>query len=115
MLHLPRPILKVLHPFAAVFRERTWQHAQLLLVGAILAPGQRTVTAALRVMGLSHEPHFQTYHRVLNRASWSSRRLSELLLMLLLRAFVPDDAPVVVGIDEIIERQRGPKIAARGI
>jgi hypothetical protein len=115
MLHLPRPIIKVLHPFAAVFRERTWNHAQILLVGAILAPGQRTVTAALRIMGFSHEPHFQNYHRVLSRASWSSRRLSELLLALLLRAFVPDDAPVVVGIDETIERRRGPKIAARGI
>ena len=115
MLHLPRPIIKVLHPFAAVFRERTWEHAQVLLVGAILAPGQRTVTAALRIMGLSHELHFQNYHRVLSRASWSSRRLSELLLMLLLRAFVPDDAPVVVGIDETIERRRGPTIAARGI
>src|SRR5919199_1808358 len=115
MLHLPRPIIKVLHPFAAVFRDRTWEHAQVLLVGAILTPGQRTVTAALRIMGLSHEPHFQTYHRVLSRASWSSRRLSELLLMLLLRTFVPDEAPVVVGIDETIERRRGRKIAARGI
>jgi DDE superfamily endonuclease len=115
MLHLPRPILKVLHPFTAVFRERTWEHAQVLLVGAILAPGPRTVTAALRIMGLSHEPHFQNYHRVLSRATWSARRLSELLLMLLLRSFVPDEAPVVVGIDETIERRRGPKIAARGI
>jgi hypothetical protein len=104
-----------LHPFAAVFRERTWEHAQVLLVGAMLAPGQRTVTSALRIMGLSQESHFQNYHRVLSRATWSSRRLSELLLMLLLRAFVPDDAPVVVGIDETIERRRGPKIAARGI
>jgi hypothetical protein len=115
MLHLPRPIIKVLYPFAASFRERTWQHAQVLLVGAILAPGQRTVTSALRIMGLSYELHFQNYHRVLSRATWSSRRLSELLLMLLLRTFVPDDAPVVVGIDETIERRRGPKIAARGI
>ena len=115
MLHLPRPIIKVLHPFAAVFRERTWEHAHVLLVGAILAPGQRTVTAALRIMGLSHEPHFQNYHRVLSRATWSARRLSELLLMLLLQTFVPEDAPVVVGIDETIERRRGPKIAARGI
>src|SRR5689334_10106612 len=98
MFHLPRPIIKVLHPFAAVFRERTWQHAQVLLVGAILAPGQRTVTSALRVMGLGSVPHFQNYHRVLSRATWSSRRLSELLLMLLLRTFVPDQAPVVVGI-----------------
>src|SRR4028118_812585 len=115
MFHLPRPIIKVLHPFAAVFRERTWHHAQLLLVGAILSPGQRTVTSALRIVGLSHDPHFQTYHRVLNRASWSSRHLSERLLMLLLRAFVPDDQPVIVGIDETIERRRGKKIAAKGI
>src|SRR4029079_3481620 len=107
--------IKVLHPFASLFRERTWEKAQLLLVGAILSPGQRTVTAALRIMGLSHEPHFQNYHRVLSRASWPSRRLSELLLILLLRAFVPDDAPVVVGIDETIHPRRGPKIAARAI
>ena len=115
MLHLPRPIIKVLHPFRRLFRTPTWEHAQVLLVGTILAPGQRTVSSALRVMGLRHEPHFQNYHRVLNRATWSSRALSHLLLLLLLRAFVPDDAPVVVGIDETIERRRGTKIAARGI
>jgi hypothetical protein len=114
-LHLPRPILKVLHPFRRLFRTPTWEHAQALLVGAILTPGPRTVAAALRVLGLRHEVHFQTYHRVLNRATWSSRALSHLLLLLLLRAFVPDDAPVVVGIDETIERRRGAKIAAKGI
>ena len=108
-------IIHVLRQFEAVFSERVWDYAKVLLVGAILAPGQRTVTAALRIMGLSREPHFQNYHRVLSRATWSARRLSELLLMLLLQAFVPDEAPVVVGIDETIERRRGPKIAARGI
>jgi hypothetical protein len=66
-------------------------------------------------MRLRHEPHFPTYHRVLNRATWSSRTLSHLLLLLLLRAFVPDDAPLVVGSDETIERRRGAKIAAKGI
>ena len=115
MLHLPRPILKVLHPFRALFRKPTWEHAQVLLVGTILTPGQRTVSAALRVMGLAHDPHFQNYHRVLNRSAWSSHALSHLLLLLLLRAFVPDDAPIVVGIDETIERRRGAKIAAKGI
>src|SRR3712207_628074 len=115
MLHLPQSIIKVLHPFRRLFRTPTWEHAQVLLVGTILAPGQRTVSSALRVMGLRHEPHFQNYHRVLNRATWSSRALSHLLLLLLLRAFVPDDAPVVVGIDETSERRRGTKIAARGI
>ena len=115
MLHLPRPILKVLHPFRRLFRSPTWEHAQVLLVGTILAPGQRTVSSALHVMGLRHDRHFQTYHRVLNRATWSSRALSQVLLLLLLRAFVPDDAPVVVGIDETSERRRGAKIAAKGI
>src|ERR687886_1148783 len=115
MLPLPRPIIKVLHPFRRLFRKPTWEHAQALLVGSILAPGPRNVSAALRTLGLAHESHFQTYHRVLNRASWSSRALSHLLLLLLLRAFVPDDAPVIVGIDETIERRRGTKIAARGI
>ena len=115
MLHQPRPILKDVHPFRRLFRSPTWEHAQVLLVGTILAPGQRTVSSALHVMGLRHHRRFQTYHRVLNRATWSSRALSQVLLLLLLRAFVPDDAPVVVGIDETIERRRGAKIAAKGI
>jgi hypothetical protein len=87
----------------------------VLVVGALLAPGQRTVTSALRVMGLSQERHFQSYHRVLSRATWSSREVSRILFGLLLQAFVPTDAPVVVGIDETIERRRGAKIAAKGI
>ncbi len=115
MLHLPRPIIPILRPFRAAFRAKTWERAQLLLVGAIVTPGHRTVTGALRIMGLRHERQFQRYHRVLNRASWSSRALSHVLLLLLLRAFVPDDAPVIVGIDETIERRRGRKIAAKGI
>jgi DDE superfamily endonuclease len=73
------------------------------------------VTAILRVMGLQNERQFQNYHRVLNRAIWSSRALSRLLLRMLIQLFVPADAPIVVGIDETIERRRGAKIAAKGI
>jgi hypothetical protein len=87
----------------------------VLVIGAILAPGKRTVTAALRVMGLSQERQFQNFHRVLNRAKWSSRHLSRILLRLLLRAFVSPDDPIVFGLDEHIERRRGEKIAAKGI
>ena len=115
MLHLPREIIAVLRRFAPVFSERTWDWAQVLLVGAILAPGQRTVTAILRVMGLSGEAQFQNYHRVLNRAAWSSRALSHILLRALVAAFVPANAPVVIGLDDHIERRRGAKIAAKGI
>jgi hypothetical protein len=100
--------------FAPVFTKRVWQHVQVLLTGAILAPGKRTVTAALRVMGLSDERHFQTYHRVLNRAVWSSLEVSRILLGMLVQTFVPTGT-IVLGIDETIERRRGAKIKAKGI
>jgi DDE superfamily endonuclease len=115
MLHLPRESIAVLRCFAPVCSDRTWQWAHVLLVGAILAPGQRTVAAVLRVMGLSGETQFQNYHRVLNRATWSSRALSRILLRALVAAFVPPGAPVVLGLDDHIERRRGAKIAAKGI
>lgn len=115
MLTLPDEMIAVLQPFAPAFGARIWERVLVLVVGAILVPGQRTVAALLRVMGRSHDAHFQNYHRVLNRAKWASLDLSPILLRLLLDAFVPSDAPVVVGIDEHIERRRGAKIAAKGI
>jgi hypothetical protein len=115
MRNLPPPIIHVLRHFELLFREQTWEWVKILLVGAILAPGKRTVTACLRVLGLSQEPQFQTYHRVLNRATWSSRHVSRVLLGVLLGAFVPHDVPVILGLDEHLERRRGPKIVAKGI
>jgi hypothetical protein len=115
MRDLPDAIIHVLRHFESVFSERVWEWAKVLLVGAILAPGIRTVTAALRVMGLSKEVQFQNYHRVLNRDRWSSRHLSRILLRLLLRGFVGADAPLIIGLDDHIERRRGDKIAAKGI
>jgi hypothetical protein len=115
MLRLPKESIAVLRSFAPVFSERIWEWAQVLVVGAILAPGTRTVTAVLRVMGLSAEAQFQNYHRVLNRAVWSSRALSYILLRALVAAFIPVGAPVVIGLDEHIERRRGATITAKGI
>jgi hypothetical protein len=115
MRDLPQAIILVLRHFELVFSEAVWEWAKILLVGAILAPGVRTVSASLRVMGLSRERQFQNYHRVLNRAKWSSRALSRILLRMLLRSFVPLDQPVVLGLDDHIERRRGAKIAAKGI
>lgn len=65
-------ILDELERFAPVFSQQVWRTALWLMIGAILAPGKRTVSAVLRVLGLAEDPHFQTYHRVLNRAVWSS-------------------------------------------
>jgi DDE superfamily endonuclease len=112
---LPTVMIRVLVPFAPLFSKRVWQNAQVLLIGAILAPGRRTVSSALRAMGLDQHKRFHRYHRVLSRASWSSREASRILLSLLVEAFVPEGSPLVVGIDETLERRYGKKIKAKGV
>jgi hypothetical protein len=87
----------------------------VLLVGAILAPGARTVGSALRAMGLDREKRFHRYHRVLSRARWSSREVARVLLGLLVETFVPEGCPLILGIDETLERRYGKRIAARGV
>ncbi len=114
MRTLPAMMLHLLKPFMPLFSRRVWPYAQVLLAGAILTPGKRTVSAALRAMGLGQTEHFQRYHRVLNRAVWSGRDTSCVLLGLLVRTFVPS-GPLVIGVDETLERRWGKKIAAKGI
>jgi hypothetical protein len=80
MLTLPQEIMIVLTPFMQVFSHRVWDWAQILIVGTVLAPGKRTVTSVLHVMGLKDEMQFQNYHRVLNRARWSSLAVSKIFL-----------------------------------
>ncbi len=111
----PPKMVQVLAPFAPLFSKRVWRHAQLLLIGVILTPGRRTVSSALRAMGLDREKRFHRYHRVLSRASWSSREVRCVLLGLVVKAFVAEGDPLVVGIDETLERRWGKKIAAKGV
>jgi DDE superfamily endonuclease len=111
---LPEAIILVLAPFAPLFSHRVWLHAQVLLLGAMLAPGARTVTAALRVMGLAAERHFTNSHRVLNRATWSARHGSRILLGLLITLLVPPGATIVLGADDTVERRSGRQITAKG-
>src|SRR3954463_15169265 len=114
-MHLPACFAAVILTFAPVFvRQRTWRHAELLVIGAILAPGQRTVADLLRIAGLGRERRFTNYHRVLNRAAWDARAAARLLLGLLIAAFAPS-GPVILGIDDTIERRRGKRISAKGI
>jgi hypothetical protein len=114
MLLLSSRFTPVLLAFAPLFSTGVWGYAEVLLLGAILAPGQRTITSVLRIVGLGSEKHFQNYHRVLNRARWSSRAASRILLGLLITAFAPS-GPLLVGLDDTIERRWGKKIQARGI
>ncbi len=111
---LPPAMLPLLSCFAPHFSRRVWCHALVMVAGAILAPGRRTVAATLRAMGLEQHHRFERYHRVLSRDRWSGLALSRTLLHLLIVTFIPD-GPLVLGIDETIERRRGAKIAAKGI
>ena len=115
MLTLPEAIVPLLAPFAMLFTNPTWRKAQNLMVGAILATRQRTVAAALRVMGRSEHDDYARYHEVLNRPMCSSREAARILLWLLLQYLDRGDGPLVFGIDETLGRRRGAKIRARGI
>ena len=114
MLTLPDEYNTLFAHVRPFFSKRVWKLAFILLVGAILAPGKRTVTAVLPIMGLSQERHFQNYHRGLNRAVWSHLALSAVLMGLLVNTFLRT-GPVVIGIDETIEHRRGQQITAKGI
>jgi DDE superfamily endonuclease len=111
----PTMMIRVLVPFAPLFSERVFRHVQVLIAGAILTPGKRTISSALRAMGLDQHKTFHRYHRVLSRARWSSLQASRILLDSLVEAFVPEGDPLVVGVDETLERRQGKKIAAKGI
>ena len=118
MLTLPAAMVPILAPCSTLFTNPTWRKAQLLLVGAILATGQRTVAAALRVMGRSDQDDYARYHEVLNRAVWSPREAARILL--LLQYLDRGDGPLVCGVRsltnrETLERRRGARIRARGV
>ena len=114
MPRLPSRFAGIIIAFAPLFVHRSWRHAQVLLIGALLAPGRRTVASLLRIAGLSRERHFVNYHRILSRAAWSPRSGARILLRLLVDTFIPD-GPLVMAIDDTIERRRGRRIRAKGI
>src|SRR5258707_1273203 len=94
---LPIWIMTVLSEFAPViYGQSTWYKVEVLVAGAILATGKRTVSAVLRVMGLSEERNYAMYHHVLSRAVWSGLEASAVLLRLLVKTFDSGGAVVVV-------------------
>jgi hypothetical protein len=106
-------ILDILSPFKILFSKPSWEKALTLLFGTLLCVGKRTVCSALRVMGLKDEAGFAKYHHLLNRAQWSLMLGAKILFRMLL-PLIPRHLPIVMLIDETLERRRGKKIAAKG-
>jgi hypothetical protein len=100
--------------FRGCFTAPVWSRVLVLVAGAVLAPGKRTVSQVLRVMGLAAGPGFARYHEVLNRARWDGRAVARVLLRQVIDAFLPA-GEVVIGVDDTIERRWGIKIKARGL
>jgi hypothetical protein len=113
-MSLAPEISVVLAPIQSLFTAPTWHKAQVLLVGTLLARGRRTVTAALRQMGLGDAPGFSLYHQVLNRARWSALEGSRRLLSLVVKTFIAVGGALTFVIDETLERRWGRRIRKRG-
>jgi len=110
---LPPEVQTVLCAFAPLFSAPVWLNACTLSVGAILCIGKRTITSALKVMGLKDDKHFTNYHHVLNRAKWSALSGARILLGLIV-AVIPPNCPLIILVDETIERRKGNKIKTKG-
>src|ERR1700693_4928054 len=111
---VPPVLVSLMEAFRGFFTAPVWDHVLVLVAGVVLTPGKRTVSAALRIMGLSEASDFALYHHVLSQARWDSRVIARKLLTMILDQFLPVGA-LVIGIDDTIERRWGARIAARGI
>jgi hypothetical protein len=111
---VPQILRQWLQSWRACFTAPSWEHVLVLVMGALLAPGKRTVSSCLRMTGRAEAGNFASYHHILNRARWSSRAVARRLLAIVVERLVPD-GPVVIGMDDTIERRWGRRITARGI
>lgn len=113
-MHLPDPIIAIFIHFQPLLTTPTYRKMLLLVCGTLLAKGRRTVTAALKMLGLDQDHNWPKFHNVLNRAKWNGLAVSGVLLKLLITTFLPPDAPVEVVLDETLERRWGRKIKKKG-
>lgn len=113
MFGLPVEIITVLTYFAAEFSKPSFENAKSLLTGSILCTGRRCITSILSILGLANDKQFCNYHRFFNRAKYNCCNLSKILLGLLIQ-LLPKDAPILMVVDDTLERRRGRKITAKG-
>ena len=111
---MPIACTRVMGILAPVFSRPVWHHVQVRLPGAVLAPGQRTVTARLQSMGRRAAADFQTYHRVLHRAVWSPRTARRWRLRLVVAWCIPRGV-VVWGLEDPSACRRGEQSTAQGL
>ena len=114
---MPSPsasVMQILNVFIVAFTAPAFAKAVVLACGTILTPGPRTVSAALRAVGLNSSSQFGKYHRLLNRDKWDSLLVSQLLLQLIVETCLLPASPLTLAVDETLERRWGPQISILG-
>jgi hypothetical protein len=114
LLVVPQALAPLLTTCAPLCTKRGWHAGPVLLVGAILAPGTRPITAVWRGMGLAPAEPFHPEHRVLTRDVWAARAGARLLLLLLVSRRAPG-RPLGMGLADPLARRRGAKLHAQGL
>ena len=108
MISLTPEMITLLSVFASEFSAPVWNNIKTLLCGSILCKSTRTVAAILRVMGLSQSTNYSKYHRTLSQAKFNMINLSKILLGLLIK-ILPANFPIIVAVDETLERRKVKK------
>ena len=111
---VPNILRQWLQPWRSCFTAPSWEHVLVLVMGALLVPGKRTISACLRMTGRIDARNFASYHQILNRVRWKEQCAAQPLLGAVIDKLVPA-APIVIGRDDTIERRWGCRISARGI
>jgi hypothetical protein len=112
-MNMPDFALPVLTIFQPTCSTPTYNRFLVLLVGALLTTGRRTITNLLRIVGHQAPGHMSSSHRVFSRRHWSPWALAQGLLRFLLAYVVPTDPVFLAGDDTVAERP-GPTVCGKG-
>ena len=113
MLDLPAEILTILAIFSPLFSRPIYKNVIHLFIGHVLTKGRRTIADILRTLDLKNCKNFSRFHWVLSRAKWSACKAAGILLLEIIRVFLPNEE-IIIPIDTTIERRKGEKIKGLG-
>ena len=99
--------------FAPIFTQPSFGNFAAMVAGWVWCHGRHTVTGAIVAAGAGAK-HFSCYHRFFSRAQWCLDSVGHVLLVLALR-WVPDDAAVLLGMDDTLCRKTGRHIWGAGM
>ena len=112
-MKLPDFAVPVLSMFQPAFSTPTYHRFLVLVLGALLTTGRRTITNILRTVRHQAQGHVSSYHRVFSQRRWSAWALARMLITFLLDHVVPP-GPVLLAGDDTVTEHPGPHVFGKG-